>query len=286
MIITTHIHERDKSKGNMSKIEIEEDNDEKVIVNLQGIPYRFDDRTKIWTVWGIAEYFQMIQAKIQPLQSSEFANIRPLLKHFNREATRIVIKNVFKINPACYFQNFIDASNLQATIKLEEIGDSSLTFSETLIDSNNKEVLVERLLKETILDGTSRRQAKFPDWYIEKYSHIKGKGKYPSLSKVTIPRFPVDCFSQSVVLRQSDTDYNRHTNFTVYIKFCMDCATEAAINGYLIHYKEDMCKFPTETVKIDFIGESYAGDTLTTCMWQDGDDIQKFRFIILKGKKT
>ncbi|XP_033733253.1 uncharacterized protein LOC117322445 [Pecten maximus] len=162
------------------------------------------------------------------------------------------------------------------------IGQTSYAFTQDLLDPSSKEQLVHLESKVVNIDPETRRPSKLPSWVTERFSNFEKIDK-PILStrqEDIIP--PHDAFKTVTRTRPSDMDSNFHVNFSVFYRFCTDCATEASLAGHYRHFKDDMCWFPVLETKATFLGEAPASVMLDVYSWQDTDHEQRLYFAIYR----
>ena len=196
------------------------------------------------------------------------------------------IKQVFQINPMAYSYNFMSNSTLKLTKTLEKTGITSSIIKSDFEDVHTGVLLASRYVKVVGMNTSTRKPVRNPDWYIDKYSYLKVNNVPPELTeKSVIPKFPIDCFIYQTIVRHSDLDFNFHTNQSVYLKMCLDCASAASSSGKLVTFSGDMCWYHLLYADITYIGESFAGDTLDICVWQEEIDPSTLKFLILKNER-
>ena len=196
------------------------------------------------------------------------------------------IKQVFQINPMAYSYNFMSNSTLKLTKTLEKTGITSSIIKTDFEDVHTGVLLASRYVKVVGMNTSTRKPLRNPDWYIDKYSYLKVNNVPPELTeKSVIPKFPIDCFIYQTIVRLSDLDFNFQTNQSVYLKMCIDCTSAARSSGKLVTFSGDMCWYPLLYADITYIGESFAGDTLDICVWQEEIDPSTLKFLVLKNER-
>lgn len=234
-----------------------------------------------WNIWNLSSL--MDGAEFQGRRTAKFMDFHA----FNNSNIAFPrIKQVFQINPVAYSYNFMSNSTLKLTKTLEKTGITSSIIKTDFEDVNTGVLLASRYVKVVGMNTSTRKPVRNPDWYIDKYSYLKDKNVPPELTvKSVIPKFPNDCFIYQTIVRHSDLDFNFHTNQSVYLKMCLDCASAASLSGKLVTFSGDMCWYPLLYVDVTYIGESFAGDTLDVCVWQEEIDPSTLKFLVLKNKR-
>ena len=70
---------------------------------------------------------------------------------------------------------------------------------------------------------------------------------------------PENAHSLFVKVRPSDTDHNGHLNSSVYMPFCVDCASEAAHSGKLHHFHANMASYHVRRMRALYLRECLLG---------------------------
>ena len=234
-----------------------------------------------WNIWNLSSF--MDGAEFQGRRTAKFMDFHA----FNSSNIAFPrIKQVFQINPMAYSYNFMSISTLKLTKTLEKTGITSSIIKTDFEDVNTGVLLASRYVKVVGMNTSTRKPVRNPDWYIDKYSYLKDNNVPPELTeKSVIPKFPIDCFIYQTIVRLSDLDFNFHTNQSVYLKMCIDCASAASSSGKLVTFSGDMCWYPLLYADITYIGESFAGDTLDICVWQEEIDPSTLKFLVLKNER-
>lgn len=171
-------------------------------------------------------------------------------------------------------------------LDIVEVGRRSFSFVTRLTNEETGKLLGEVLLKYVLIDRRTRKSVPLPESFLEKYAkHLKKNLNINELSIPECPNISKDVFQLKVLPLHSDTDRNNHVNQSVYFRFCMDCATDAALSGRYRHFTSDMCWYPVLELNVYHVNESHANNELIVNTWQDNDDFRLIYFII-KRKET
>ncbi|CAC5382614.1 unnamed protein product [Mytilus coruscus] len=244
-----------------------------------GIPYNFDDRSGKWTPWNLSTFID--GAEFQAAATRIFMDS----KKWNNENKRFVtLRQAMVINPEVFKYNYMTRTKLKITRTFEKIGTTSLIFRTKLKDVNTGIILVDRYILGVGMNTSTHRPVKHSDWFSQKYFYLKHT-VVPLMTKSEIPKPPFDCFTQTLVVRYSDLDFDYHTNQSVYAKFCLDCATAACNNKKLLGFEGDISLYPIVFMDVSFLGETFAGDRLSINVWQDDADLSTLKFVIYKDER-
>lgn len=232
-----------------------------------------------WTVWNISLFLDGAEEMAGKVGSfMDTISLKP------DNSSMVLIKQVIMINPEIYKFHFLSDASFKFTQQLCEPGRTTNTTVTKMFDIKSGNLLVERCVKNGLIDNDTRKPVPHPDWFVKKYSHLYGSGSPSELLRQTIPEPPKDCFQWRTIVRSSDMDTNFHANQSVYVKFCFDCATTASLSEKLVHFTGDINGYPVLDISIDYLRESFAGDELIVVMWQDHNDVSKLSFSIYKTK--
>lgn len=205
-------------------------------------------------------------------------------KWSNENKIFVRLRQVMVMNPEVFKYNHMTRAKLQITQTLEKVGTTSLIFRTKLKDVNTETILVDRYMMVVGMSASSRRPEKHADWFIQKYSGLKDT-EVPLMTKSEIPTPPFNCFTQTLVVRYSDLDYNYHTNQSVYIKICHDCAAAACNSKKLLPFEGDISLYPILFIDVRYLGETLAEDKLSINVWQDDADLATLKFVIYKDER-
>ncbi|XP_071158784.1 uncharacterized protein [Mytilus edulis] len=232
-----------------------------------GVPFNYDDRSD--------------GAELQAAETMVFMDGK---KWSNENKILVRLRQVMVMNPEVFKYNHMTRAKLQITQTLEKVGTTSLIFRTKLKDVNTETILVDRYMMVVGMNASSRRPEKHADWFIQKYSGLKDT-EVPLMTKSEIPTPPFNCFTQTLVVRYSDLDYNYHTNQSVYIKICHDCAAAACNSKKLLPFEGDISLYPILFIDVRYLGETLAEDKLSINVWQDDADLATLKFVIYKDER-
>lgn len=246
-------------------------------VTAHGLNYNYDDRTGKLSIWNISLFMDGGEESVER-NGSIYAS--PKLQ--SKASSFVQLKQVLKVEPSFYSYDFMSNISFKITKTICKPGSSSLVTVSKMFDKESGQLLVERVVKFLRIDNNTRRPLQNPAWLLEKYANMEAS---PSeVLKNTLPELPKEVIKYRTVIRYGDMDTNFHTNQSFYIKSCFDCASAASLNKILVHFSGDICWYPVVFLSVDFLGESFPGDEIMIAMWQDKDDISRFRFYICNAQ--
>lgn len=149
---------------------------------------------------------------------------------------------------------------LLAEAEVTHAGKSSLRRVITISHPNNQHTPYFTCETDDVfVDKVSRRPAAFPQWWIQKYSHlIKSKTKYDKPSKSGY------FFSNKseMTVEFDMLDHNLHTTMSAYLRVCINAAFKAAVSDNCSHFGLEYLRAGVKCIQMIFHDESNYGDTL------------------------
>ena len=170
-----------------------------------------------------------------------------------------------------------------ASWSLLEIGKTSTVWQDAFYEESTGDLLMKLWIKFVYTDLTTRRPTPWPQSLLDQCRAFiveKGQEKFPDVPPLELP---ATHYSTEVRITHSEMDQLFHTNQSNYLKYSMDCASEAAEAGFLKGFNEDMCFYHAKNVSVIHRGESFAGDRLKVHTWQDSGNVNILKFVIKKG---
>jgi len=169
-----------------------------------------------------------------------------------------LIKQVIHMNPelqrkVMYRTQFVP----KFVFEVLQVGTTSISHVTKMYNKDTGDFCGECFIKMVHVDRKTRKPVQLPDRMRESYSKYCDVEELPMLAKTKFGAIPDDTYKYTVKVLYSDMDFNRHTNQSIYVKFCLDCATDAALNGYYHHFKSDMCLHPVKQASMQYVGESH-----------------------------
>lgn len=171
---------------------------------------------------------------------------------------------------------------MYASIEIIYSGTSAFTFEVKVSDFNTGASLMSGYFTFVYVDFRTRKPALFPDWY----NNVKSAKKFgPPLPRLPTPEIPQSVFQYEVCAYYSDIDQNGHVNQSVYVKWCTDAGTEAAVKGRYQGFTDNIGKYPLDTLEVKYIGEGMVEDNFVVNTWQDKQSPLVLYFAITKENK-
>ncbi|WAR05073.1 hypothetical protein MAR_020442, partial [Mya arenaria] len=145
----------------------------------------------------------------------------------------------------------------------------AFSFNILLSDYRSGETLVKAEMSFVYVDFKTRKPCPFPDWY----NQLKeGQELTKPSERLVTPDIPHEAFKFDLQSAFSDIDHNGHVNQSVYVKWCTDAGTEAALKGHYSGFKGNIGTYPMNTFELKYVGEVLANEPVVISTWQDKDN--------------
>ncbi|GFR65087.1 hypothetical protein ElyMa_003647300 [Elysia marginata] len=248
----------------------------KAETHFPGISYDDFDREGCISPWKLCRVFEAGRA--MPFYTGNFADWNILMSD-NTAAFVVGGEYYFDLcvwDAVRKFNNF----PYKVTIEVINVGKSSLTFRQVLINKLDNKELATHYLKVVVVDKVTRRPKAVPSWHRDKYRHVEATlDKRAEFVINTELNVPGGAFQAETLVQPSDTDSNGHTNQASYVRFCLDAAECANRAGVLEYVQGDICIYPILKMSISYKGETKSGDRILTSVWQDKLSPQMLHFV-------
>lgn len=213
-------------------------------------------------------------------------SLSPLIKTATSEDEEyVIIRQNCKISPSLYQDiNIQSQFNPKIVFSYQDIGRTSLNIKLNLYKEGSDEVYATNIRKLINVSMKTKKAVLNNPLYLEQAERINSvRSSYKWFVFPT--EIPRDVFTMTIRSHYSDTDYLGHVNNCSYIRFCLDCCACAAQANFFVHFKADFC-YPVLDVDIQYLGESFANETLEISIWQSTKDICDVYCIIQRRKRV
>ncbi|XP_053409275.1 uncharacterized protein LOC123561343 isoform X7 [Mercenaria mercenaria] len=251
-------------------------------VLLPGLSYTDFDQ-KIggkMNLWSMAKLFECIRYAVLPYGFGHFDMLKDDEHSIFMASTAYhVTDNGNSLNSRPHWGlNF----PMYTTLNIIYAGSSAFSFEIKLTNFDTSEILMTAEMTFVYIDYNTRRPAPFPAWYEE----AKNKKKFgPALPRLPTLEIPQNAFQYEVHSNYSDIDHNGHVNQSIYVKWCTDAGTEAALKGLYSGFIDNIGKYPLDSLEIKYIGEGMVDEQFAVNTWQDKDSPLVLHFAVTKQKK-
>ena len=162
-------------------------------------------------------------------------------------------------------------------------GRTSVVRQVTLADGETGRVFGTNLQKVVNMDKTSRTSSDLTPQMLDKYREMVKKNSNDVFPQIIPPVIPSDnVFTTSITVRHSDMDFIFHNNQASYMRYALDCASEAASKNVFTVIKHDICLYHALDSRTLHMSESFSGDKLTIKAWEDDSDPHRLHFMMFK----
>jgi acyl-CoA thioesterase FadM len=214
-------------------------------------------------VWDTARLLE--GGRVIPLMRHE-----PSLIDFSQIDSKVFI--VVAATAYSFFEHFYNKDHHYGVVRvqtaLERFGNTSLTLNQDLYDVNSGTRLCQLVKSLVLTDRQTHKPCKIPDNMVEKFGGLC-RHEHPPLR---IPVVDVNELSAYTSLLFSpsfdDTDFYLHSNQSVYIRWCLDAATEASMKNRLNSILGDLATFRIEKISAVYKVESEPRQQLLIRTWQ------------------
>ena len=194
------------------------------------------------------------------------------------------LQAVVSVDMHCERQFYTDATMnwpLTVTRTTHHIGTSSITHK--LTTKRHNAVMCSTFATGVLVDTKTGKSTPLPPAFYEKFKPRANGQRIVPMSAYPLP--PVGQYYQSIVrVPPSDIDINQHLNISAYVRYCMDCSTEASYAGFLEYFQDqEIFSRKVSNVKILLLAECMPGDNLDVCVWNHPHDKDVLKFIIFKN---
>ena len=140
--------------------------------------------------------------------------------------------------------------------------------------------------KYVLIDFKTRRPAQLPQNFRNviqsRLSNRKGQATEISYE---VQKAPSNSYKCEFIVQSSDTDLNKHTNNTTYIRFCWDTVAKAVRENELPWMEGGLRDYRVMRMNIYYAKECNEGDKLVVHMWSNNEVRERLYFVFRFGDK-
>ncbi len=154
-----------------------------------------------------------------------------------------------------------------------------------LRDKSDNEVVARTERTAVFLDTSTGKTSTIPKDKREFFQAFITSEK-PGRVNISLPSN--EPFTMKLKVTASDTDHLYHMNQAVWLRFCIDCATEGVSHGHLRNFTQDPFSYAVKHVEILYDSEALAGDILNVACWDSGnqDEEQTLVFSVTNNGRS
>lgn len=169
---------------------------------------------------------------------------------------------------------------LYAKLYINFAGTSSVSFKITVSSPRTGSLLFSGYMTFLYVDLNTRKPALFPDWYMELENF---RNLEPPQHRLVTPSIPPEAFALTTKSNFQDIDFNGHVNQSVYVKWCTDAGTDAALNGHYRGIRHNIGAYPLDNLDIRYLKEGGLQETFVIYTWQDSHSPLTLHFVVTKS---
>lgn len=172
------------------------------------------------------------------------------------------------------------------------IGTSSFDLRQTFFEGDDEfdelsasQPLASFVYRVVRVDPITRKAAPLPEAAVSFLSSAFVADGEQFSAHVRPPMIPDRTYACRIRVRYDDMDYMFHTNVSSYLGFVMECAAQAAKNGFYTRLRGDVGFWLVRRVESMFLSESRAGDDVDVLTWEDECNKMLLNFAIKKANE-
>lgn len=132
---------------------------------------------------------------------------------------------------------------------------------------------------DVYMDPETRSSKPFPKWWKDHFNFPTDGSK----QEFKLPQKPeVGIYKSEHRVYFSDTDENKHANYTTYVKFCYDSFCEHVLSKKYGNTL-DVYEIGLKKLQINYLKEVKLGDIVTVESWEDGVVKDSYHFEMWNG---
>ncbi|XP_078581926.1 uncharacterized protein LOC144865216 [Branchiostoma floridae x Branchiostoma japonicum] len=199
-----------------------------------------------------------------------------LLPGYLKTITSFLRYQEFLLEPA-FYTDVKPRSFVVVTVGVGYVGRTSYELKGDVRLAGSGVVLCRFSVMSVVVDISTRRPVALPETL-----RRKGRGPRPT-SCLPFSSKPPATHSQRFDVRESDLDFNGHTNQSNYIRFCSDAAAFATKLGRYPSLKGDLLKYPLKKIAMLYEKEALLGDPLQVESWEIPSKPVSLGFKVTRG---
>ncbi|XP_072173832.1 uncharacterized protein [Diadema setosum] len=180
------------------------------------------------------------------------------------------------------FHSMVNATAVwDMPVRVSYVGKTSLCMDNAIICQSSRIELGRSVCQAVRVDRATRRPVPLPQEVATTYQKTATRSGHPQFDFPAM--IPGREFTYTISTRAfpSDTDSNQHVNQSLSFKYCMDCASVAAMEGNVFSgFSTDVAYYLIKTFAVEYVGEMRVGDNIDIVCWEDQDDPCSLWFLV------
>ena len=229
------------------------------------------------TLWSIAKVFEAIRYTVLLKGFGHYDRLKDKNHSIFMASTSYHFTDV--ANNLTAFEFWSDTYPLYVRLNINYAGTSAFSFKISLCYHRTGVTLYTAYMTFVYVDYLTRKPCPFPDWYNEAKKLQMFESPQPRLA---LPNIPAGAFAYTTVSAFSDIDHNGHVNQSIYVKWCTDAGTVAALSGHYTGFSKNIGGYPFESMQLKYAKEGMVHETFITYTWQDVSNSLVLYFVVTK----
>ncbi|CAG5122231.1 unnamed protein product [Candidula unifasciata] len=176
------------------------------------------------------------------------------------------------------FDASVKKSPLEIHVKLDYVGNTAFKIKTVISLQGTGILLSENDTQSVCVHKETRKSSPLPDWWKEKFSAANGEPL--KLARLKVPESVV-LTEQRLQVQASEVDPYMHVNWSNFVKYCHDAFIISQLQSHPGNSAGNLFR-NVKNLSASYIKESNLGDFITVRFWQDTDNIDVYKFQILK----
>eukprot|EP00058_Branchiostoma_floridae_P012605 XP_002598093.1 hypothetical protein BRAFLDRAFT_85690 [Branchiostoma floridae] len=199
-----------------------------------------------------------------------------LLPGYLKTITSFLRYQEFLLEPA-FYTDVKPRSFVVVTVGVGHVGRTSYELKGDVQLAGSGAVLCRFSVMSVVVDISTRRPVPLPETL-----RRRGHGPRPESCLPFASALPAT-HSQRFDVRESDLDFNGHTNQSNYIRFCCDAAASAVKSGRYPSLKRDLLSYRLKKIAMLYENEALLGDPLQVESWEIPSKPVSLGFKVTRG---
>ena len=207
------------------------------------------------------------------------------------DSSIFIANAVYEITPYFYEKQFNYNNSfgknipIKIVIYISAIGKTSYTNVTEWIDLDTGKLVARMFTKFVHVSTATRKPKPIPDVFKNSIEHhLKSLKDVVQLERGKPISVSENVFIFKIKPLHSDCDSNNHINQAIYVRWCSDAGSAAALNGSLKQYTKHIERYRVKSMDAHHLGEAVVGDIVDVCVWESGRT--ELTFVVRAGGIT
>ena len=187
-----------------------------------------------------------------------------------------------RINKMLFDTHFGKHAPMLGVGYLSQVGNSSYTLTVKLSDYKTGEEILTSVTKVVYVNHSTRKPSPLPEIFSKNVEQHLKRVPHKTIPRNTPLPIPSEAFQYQTKVLHSDCDLNLHSNQSVYLRWCSDAGTTAALCGYFKYFKRHIGLYPLKSMTNHYIGEASVNMQVLVNVWEDRVVPRCLHFVITR----